>query len=92
MVDHNIVGFDVAVHDPHTVAVVQSLRVYLKKIYIYNCNKLKPLGMHAGLQKKPVKHIIVSLPLVVHTCKNVYRNLLAFDTAPKQEGNKRYSI
>ncbi len=28
MVDHNIVGFDVTVHNPHTVAVVQSLRVF----------------------------------------------------------------
>lgn len=82
MVDHNIVGFDVTVHNPHTVAVVQSLRVF-------KINK-KNLAMHTSLQNKPVKHTLVSLPLVVHTCKNVYRNLLAFDTAPKQEGNKRY--
>lgn len=57
MVDHHIVGFNVAVHDPHTVAVVQSLAQRARaRARDAKQDKCQGFGSGGGQKRAPREH------------------------------------
>lgn len=86
MINHYIVWLDISVHNPHTVAVIQSLN---RSQQVQRMSTMFPANtvINALLQYKMLRYT----PLRFHTCRTVCQSQIGFDTIAVKKMN-RYPI
>ena len=98
VVDHHIVGFNVTVHDAHTVTVVQSLADTMSPhqqeicCYLVRNSGNISYSLNVTFQKVKKKKKQTVSPSVVHTYRNGYHNLSTSGTTPVGEEHIYISI